>query len=143
MKLRTVLRSAAAAALLLTGTLAATPSAAQAAWQCQIGYVCFYENFDLRGSAAVPGVLSLWSGAWPGQLADFRNRTYTNGKNLNDSASSVYNRTGLTLYVFEHGDFNEHKSGRVTAVGPGQAWNFGQDEGMLQDNRASSARFFE
>ncbi|MFF5075627.1 peptidase inhibitor family I36 protein [Actinoplanes sp. NPDC000266] len=143
MRLRTVLRGAAAAALLLAGTLAATPSAAQAAWKCQVGYVCFYENFNLTGSAAVPGVLSMWSGAFPGQAVDFRSYTFTNGTNLNDAASSVINRTSRTLWVFEHGNFNKYKSGRVTGVGPGQAWNFGQDEGMLQDKRASSARFFE
>ena len=143
MKLRTALSGAAATALLLAGTLAATSSAAEAAWKCQVGYVCFYENFNLTGSAAVPGVLSMWSGAWPGQAVDFRDYSYTNGADLNDSASSVINRTGLTLYVYEHGNFNKYKSGRITAVGSGQAWNFGQDEGMLQDNRASSARFFE
>ncbi|SNY24977.1 peptidase inhibitor family I36 protein [Paractinoplanes atraurantiacus] len=142
MKLRTVLRSAAAAAVVLGGSLAVTSSPAQAAWTCQAGYVCFYENANLTGSVAVLPELSMSSPSWPGQAADFRNYSYYNGHNLNDSVSSVINRTNRTLWVYEHGNFNQSKRGRYNGIGAGQAFNFGHDE-ELQDNRASSARFYE
>ncbi|GIF23573.1 hypothetical protein BJ973_004182 [Actinoplanes tereljensis] len=140
MKRSTVLGGLAATALTVSAALAVT-SPAEAAWVCKQGYVCIYENLNLTGSVAVLPELSPASGKYTGSARDFRDYTYTNGNNLNDSADSAINLTGKTIYFYEHGDFNKYKAGRLTSILPGQAWNFGYFEGELQDNRASSAKF--
>ncbi|GAB3933393.1 peptidase inhibitor family I36 protein [Micromonospora vulcania] len=125
----------------VAGALTLTPSAAQAAHQCQQGYVCIYQHWNLTGSVAVLPELSPASGHFTGQAADFRNYHYFNGTNLNDSASSVINLTGQVVWFYEHGNYNKYKSGRTHGVSPGSWSNFGEYEGLLQNDRASSANF--
>src|SRR5690348_10375604 len=108
-KIRTAISGVVVAALAATGAAVISPASAQAAWACQEGYVCIYQNRDLTGTVAVLPELHPGDPRYTGAVVDFRNYQYTNGTNLNDSASSVYNRTGHTIWFYEHGNFNRTK----------------------------------
>ncbi|MET8280472.1 peptidase inhibitor family I36 protein [Micromonospora sp. NPDC005174] len=102
MKRNRVLGSLVAAVVATAGTLVAA-APAQAAYQCQRGEVCFYEHNGGTGSVAVLATLSpRRGGGYPNAVLDFRKLLYTNGKNLNDSASSVVNDTDFYLSVYEN-----------------------------------------
>ncbi|MFG1884586.1 peptidase inhibitor family I36 protein [Micromonospora sp. NPDC049102] len=102
MKRNRVLGSLVAGVVATAGTLvAATP--AQAVYQCRSDEVCFYEHSGETGSVAVLASLSpRHGGGYPNAVLDFRQGLYTNGKNLNDSASSVVNNTDFYLSVYEN-----------------------------------------
>ncbi|SNY26031.1 peptidase inhibitor family I36 protein [Paractinoplanes atraurantiacus] len=142
MRKRSVISGVVGAALAMAGTVAVTPSAAQAAWTCQQGYVCFYENYGLSGSVAVLKELSPASGQYTGQVQDFRNYTYTNGKNLNDSASSVINLTGRSLRVYSNVNYNSSGNGGFLDVYAGESSDINYKTGTCNNDAASSARFY-
>lgn len=76
---------------------------AEAAAACPSGAVCFYQDYNGRGSISVQP--RLVSGSH--QIADFRNSHYINGQNLNDSASSIINNSGRTLCLFANVNFDK------------------------------------
>ncbi|MET0423957.1 MAG: peptidase inhibitor family I36 protein [Actinoplanes sp.] len=133
MKKSTALKGALGSVLAVVAGGAIAPAPAEAAYACKTGEVCFYYDWSFRGTAAVIAGFN-YSGA---KVNDFRNFSYTNGKNLNDSASSVKNLTNFTLYVYEHGTWG----GKVTAVGPGVWEDFvAAPETPLPNDTASSAQ---
>jgi len=141
MRKRSVISGVVGAALAMAGTVAVTPSAAQAAWVCQEGYVCFYQDYGKKGSVAVLKELSPASGKYTGHVQDFRNYTYTNGVNLNDSASSVVNLTGRTLRVYSNGTYNNTGNGGFLDVPAGTWSDINYKTGTCNNDAASSADF--
>ncbi|MEV4348216.1 peptidase inhibitor family I36 protein [Actinoplanes sp. NPDC049596] len=141
MEKRRVVSGMMGAVLATAGVVAVSPAAAQAAWVCQSGYVCIYKDYDKKGTVAVLPELSPASGKYTGRAQDFRNYKYTNGDNLNDSASSVVNLTDRTLRVYEHGNYNSTKSGGWTDIYPNSWSNINYGTGFLDNDKASSADF--
>ncbi|MFJ5221156.1 peptidase inhibitor family I36 protein [Streptomyces sp. NPDC088354] len=141
MKKRTAFRAAATAAVALVGTLAVIPTQAHAApWACKAGSVCMYENFGLKGTTAVLPELNRGQ---RGELNDFRRGRYTNpAVPLNDTVSSIYNRTSMPVYLYQDGDFNYHacearKNRDVIRVDPGEALDL--SDWTRMNDKASSA----
>ncbi|SNY37365.1 peptidase inhibitor family I36 protein [Paractinoplanes atraurantiacus] len=130
--------------LTVVASAAIAPSAAQAApYQCGTygEEICFYEHWDLTGSTHV------FRGVKPGTaVLDFRDFTYTNGRNLNDSASSVVNLTSNIIVVYEHGLRNNTtaQAGRSVFVKPGERKNFElSGKGLLNDSASSLFRSYQ
>ncbi|WP_406320064.1 peptidase inhibitor family I36 protein [Streptomyces sp. NBC_01637] len=139
LKNRVAFQAVTVAAAALFG-LAAVPTQAHAAWSCQAGTVCLYENFGLTGTTAVLPELNTGN---RGELNDFRRGRYTNpAVQLNDTVSSVYNRTDKPVYLYEHGDFNYHqcraeKNSDFIKISPGQALDL--SSWTYMNDKASSA----
>ncbi|SDT10680.1 peptidase inhibitor family I36 protein [Actinoplanes derwentensis] len=116
--------AAAAVAAAVTG-LVVSPAPAQAAYACQTGEVCIYEDVNLRGS-----VLIIYSGAH-NFLPDWH---FYNGNAANDAASSIINRsTTLTARITE--DFDAQ--GKSLWVPPGEQLNLNGKGLVLADNSMS------
>ena len=140
MNKRAVLGGAIGAAIAVAGSLIVAPAAAQAAYVCRSGEVCIYQHWNLTGSVAV--LPELRNGG-SGKVADFRNHRYTNGENLNDSASSVINLSNRSFYIYSEGNYNLYKSGRKLWVTPGVTVNFGPNWSTVDfSDVASSVQTF-
>ncbi|MFI5928621.1 peptidase inhibitor family I36 protein [Micromonospora sp. NPDC051543] len=113
MKKRKAFAATFATTAAVVASVTVAPTAALAVYRCAEKYVevCFYENFGWTGSTMAFRTVD--AGA---SFADFRWYQYTNGKNLNDSASSVWNGSNHTIGVFEHGFAAGSGGGRITFV---------------------------
>src|SRR5262245_13397207 len=76
---------------------AMVPAAAFAAYACQAGEVCFYQNSNLTGTALV-----VKDG---GSFRDLTKIRFTNGTIANDQISSVNNRTGHAVSAYTDIEF--------------------------------------
>ncbi|GAA2555630.1 hypothetical protein GCM10010435_27780 [Winogradskya consettensis] len=112
-------------ALVVTASLVAVPSAAQAAYTCQSGEVCIFQDYDLKGS-----VLIIYSGTH-----NFTsNWVFANGDPVNDNASSIINRTSHVAFAYEEFD----KQGlQISGIWPNGQMNF-KGRGILQELRNDS-----
>ncbi|BCY09851.1 peptidase inhibitor family I36 protein [Actinoplanes sp. L3-i22] len=118
----------AAAATVVASTLVMS-SPAQAAYVCAANEVCLYQDWGLHGSVKVFRDLTPGNG-----ILEFRNYSYTNGANLNDSVSSIYNRSGYTVVVWEDGDYNlTNPTRKSMRIKPGQALDFNSTTVMPND----------
>lgn len=102
MKKRTVFKAALCTTVAVAASLTIMPSPAQAAYGCGTidpkNEICWYEHEGFRGSAAV-----FRNNVKPGEgVKGFRLFTYGNLKNLNDSASSVWNGSDYAIVIWEH-----------------------------------------
>ncbi|SDT73919.1 peptidase inhibitor family I36 protein [Actinoplanes derwentensis] len=120
MNKRTAIKAAIGAAAAVAGSLVVAPTAALAVYTCGAGQVCLYQDYNYKGSVSV--VTEMGSGG-PGYVADFRGHRYTNGVDLNDSASFVVNNTNQSIRLYEHGNFNNYKSGDWFDVAPNSQRN--------------------
>jgi hypothetical protein len=90
--------------------------------------------------------INIRSGAFTGYAADFRNYTYTNGTDLNDTVSSVVNNSDADLLVYQdvkfvHARVLIRRNSGTTNLNNVQVFgNWGQvTEDRSIDNRVSSA----
>lgn len=136
MKARVVLGSILAGVITTGGGVMSTASPASAAWICQDHTVCLFHDADLRGTVSVLPELSPNSGHYTGLVPEFGTKKYTNGENLNNSASSLKNRTGKYLYLFKYNDFNSgHQDGWNVCIPPGTQINL---DGWANDDASSA-----
>ncbi|MEU1268120.1 peptidase inhibitor family I36 protein [Streptomyces sp. NPDC005799] len=105
-KRHTAFKAALATGLAIAGTLIVLPAEAQAAWQCQDGYVCLYENSGLTGSAAVLPRINPKMSGYTGGIEDLRGSKFTNGKDVNDAVSSIANNTDQNMFLYADGNYN-------------------------------------
>lgn len=76
--------------------------AADAAYSCKNGEVCFFSDQNLHGSVFLAtGLRNEFDG-----VPNFGYQHFTNGYSANDSTSSIDNETGLTLYVYKNSDYD-------------------------------------
>ncbi|NMO57694.1 peptidase inhibitor family I36 protein [Actinoplanes sp. TBRC 11911] len=109
MKKSSVIKALTAFGVLAAGTTMFAP-AANAAYSCGAGQVCFFANSDQTGSVFVAGALKkngdvVWN---------FGNERFTNGASANDAVSSIVNNTGSAVFVFT----DSNKSGTLFVVKP-------------------------
>lgn len=128
----------AAVAALMTAAIAllSTGVASADQFSCDRGEFCLYENNDLnRGAHNTYGVFQ-----WRTDDRDYRNnkwhdkeiRGHHNVDVLNDEASSLWNRTGCSVRLFQ----NVGWTGASSLFGGGADGYLGNDR--IGDNRASS-----
>ncbi|MBB2947264.1 hypothetical protein FB565_007032 [Actinoplanes lutulentus] len=115
MNKRTAVKAAIGAVVAVAGSLVVAPTAALAVYTCRSGEVCLYQDYNYKGSVSV--ITEMGPGG-QGYVVDFRGHRYTNGVDLNDSASFVVNNTSQWIRLYEHGNFNNYKSGSWFEVGP-------------------------
>ncbi|MCO8273665.1 peptidase inhibitor family I36 protein [Actinoplanes sp. TRM 88003] len=130
MKKRTAITGAVVTALTVGTSMAVLPSAAQAAYACRASEVCLYQDWGLKGSTRVFRDLAPGNG-----IADFRFYTYTNGANLNDSVSSIYNRAPYPVYVYEDGGFSTGR--KLMKINAGQIVDFNIHTALPNDVASS------
>lgn len=66
---------------------------------CSAGVLCVYQNENWGGSKAQRSTTN---------DGDWRNNTYANGANLNDSATSIFNNSSRSMRVFRDTGFGGH-----------------------------------
>lgn len=110
------------AALALAATVVVAPQAS-AAYACGSNQICVYENANFTGSVHVLDPQASY--------ADFRDLTYTNGNNLNDSISSVQKNTNRCAAFYNDVNY----SGTVAYMSYG--W-YGQNVSYLMNDKYSS-----
>ncbi|MBB2946587.1 hypothetical protein FB565_006355 [Actinoplanes lutulentus] len=136
MNKRSALAGVLSAAAAVIGAVFVAPAAAQAAYTCRDGEVCLYQHYDKTGSVAV-----LLRNNSAGEFEDFRNYRYTNGENLNDSVSSVVNKSNRGFWIYSEGSYNTKKNGLAYWIWPGREMNFGPHWSTIDMNdKASSLR---
>ncbi|MEV4349034.1 peptidase inhibitor family I36 protein [Actinoplanes sp. NPDC049596] len=127
------IRAAVVSALAVLGSTVALASPAQAAYTCGANEVCLYQDWGLHGSVKVFRDLTPGNG-----ITDFRFYYYTNSANLNDSISSIYNRSAHPVWVFEDGNYNSQHPERVAMkINAGQALDFNIHTKMPNDTVSS------
>ncbi|GAA2563848.1 hypothetical protein GCM10010435_39990 [Winogradskya consettensis] len=129
MRKRTAIRAALGTALAVAGSLFVLPSAAQAVYTCQKGEVCIFSDHGLRGTTLV---------VYSGKHNFTSNWHFYNGLAANDNASSIVNKTDITVFVSS--DFND--LGKVAVVWPGTKMEFTGQNGSLDDNTMSSINVY-
>jgi hypothetical protein len=76
--------------------------AANAAYSCRDGQVCFFSDQNLHGTVFLATALRNEGNS----VQNFGRERFTNGYSANDSTSSIDNQTGLALYVYTNSDWN-------------------------------------
>ena len=80
----------AAAAVATTAVLVPALPASASTSECFAGEVCVWENANYSGGFA----------AWTGSIINLSGKTFDNGHSLNDSISSLWNRTNVYVYFY-------------------------------------------
>lgn len=89
---------AAALALASVGLLA---SPANAAYVCGAGQVCLYQNAGYTGSVYVVPKIQLSNGLWTACQKSLVGKKFNNGDALDNNVSSVVNKSGSVLFMWE------------------------------------------
>ena len=101
--------TAAAAAMVLGGTVLATASPASAATRngvCETGEFCYYFNSNNKGSVSdFTGSVANYATTQP-TCYDFKGPGAGKGKCIKNAAASVWNRTGKTVRVYYNSNFS-------------------------------------
>jgi hypothetical protein len=91
------LRGAIATAAVAVAAVTAVPSAAHASSaQCHAGKICVWEAANYAGGFR----------EFSGSVSTFKGLTYDNGHSVNDTVSSLWNRTSSTVYFYPAANYS-------------------------------------